>query len=105
MHVAFVTIYNPFCVGVRSIAAYLRAAGHDVSITHFKWFEPRFVPREDTETHNSPDFEKIMVFKQVSFGGDVFCPFPRPVTEREKELYRARLPVTQIGVGGSGGCR
>ena len=100
MHVAFVSIYNPFCVGMRSIAAYLREAGHDVSITHFKWFEPKFIPRDDTQVHNDPEYERAMVFKQVTLGGDVFCPFPRPATQKEKELLVEHLKRFRPGIIG-----
>lgn len=91
VHVAFVTIYDPFCVGVRSIASYLKQAGHDVSITHVKWFDTQFVPRDDLATRQNPDYEKVRLVRRAEFGGDLFCPFPRPVTTGEKELFIEHL--------------
>jgi radical SAM superfamily enzyme YgiQ (UPF0313 family) len=87
MRVMLVSFYDETCYGGRSLAAYLKEAGHQVRMVFFKRFRVREIPRDApairrqlTEDGYLPCYESWPFY-------DVACPYPYEVTGEEYELF------------------
>ncbi|MCD6384813.1 B12-binding domain-containing radical SAM protein [Candidatus Sumerlaeota bacterium] len=82
----FITTYNPGAIGPRYIGANLKSAGHEVWFVHFKEMRTAGVPTFDYEHHRRLD-ETGMLFLRIPRPGYVlYVPYPKPITETEKQL-------------------
>jgi len=90
--VALITLYNPGCNGLRSVAASLDAAGHEPFIISFKEYRAQEVCSSDTE-----HLEKLKQNRDVLYvihhvpGKKLFLPYPTTITDKEKELLIREL--------------
>ncbi|MFH0792621.1 MAG: cobalamin-dependent protein [bacterium] len=85
--VVMTTLFNPGSAGARYVAASCKAAGHEVSIIHFKEFRAVEVPTEDEEHHRRLVRDKLKYLAVHRPGKLIYVPYPTPITEREYEIY------------------
>lgn len=99
--VALICLYDQACLGARSLAASALQAGHTVRLINLKMFRQKFLPHESSSTEleqlRATGFRPVV---EVQSHGDVVCPYPFEITERERELFWSELARLQPDVIG-----
>lgn len=87
MQIAFVTFYNNYVAGLRSIAACLAPLGHHSRFVHLKALYLPLISFESSgairSLRKANPWSMVMVFEE----GYVPSPYPSPITIREEELF------------------
>ncbi len=100
MRVALVSLYDDRCLGLRSIAAFLREQGHEVALLCFKRFDSVRIspeaPAAWAQAH-SGDFPPVT---EAHEEGTIFCPYLHPSTEREWTLLVEKIAALRAEVVG-----
>jgi len=89
--IVFITLYDEFCYGARSIAATLRAHGHDVHFLHFKVFTIPLIRYDDHERRKTIQESDSISIPAIFPDGERYIPFPTPVTETEVQILIDQL--------------
>jgi hypothetical protein len=96
--IVFVTLYDGFCYGARSIASLLRAHGHDVHFLHFKDFLIPLIRYDDEERRRIAAESDSVAIPAIFPDGERYIPFPTPVTETETQILIDQLRERQPDV-------
>ena len=91
MNVVFVTLYDHYAHGARSLAAALERAGHHARLINFKRFEWRPIEREDHDHRRRITGGGHMPVFEVRPFYDIVCPYPAEVSDAERELLVERV--------------
>lgn len=100
-NVAFISLYDEFCLGLRHIAGYLQGKGHEVTIIHFKRYvrqsRESLESKEQGTTHRS--FEDAYLV-EVSPFGEFYMDYSIPYTQQELDLLLTVLSERKIKYAG-----
>lgn len=92
-HVALISLYDEFCLGLRHVAGFLKQSGHQVTLIHFKRYA------RSTEKDSRADVADCCVQTITPFGPETLN-YPTPYSERELQLLVNLLGERKAVVAG-----
>ncbi len=93
MRILFITLYDNYCFGARSLVSYLNKLGHDVHLVVFKQFKVPFFPYTDRDSPNLAKRPDVLFVEREDIGGMYCCPFTDEVTDTEKNLLTDLIKI------------
>ena len=95
MRVAFITLYDNYCLGTRMLVSTVLRHGHQAVLITFKRFvNKRFYynsPANMSELRGIMEDSGYLPVLEFFGDHDVMCPYPTPIEDIERDLLHARL--------------